>query len=100
MFIFRSPLTFRRIPTRSPLWRWAGEYVGQTLLVTGTTVTPEENPTTDQIEASDIAVLGGHQYEIDNDLAAILAAAGYGSGIEAPCGGSLDSYVDSFGDTY
>lgn len=100
MFIFKSPLTFRRIPTKSPLWRWAGEYVGQTLLVTGTTVTPTENPTTDQIEAADIALLGGHQYEIDNDLAEILMDAGYGSGLEVPGGGSPDSYLGSYGDVY
>lgn len=40
-----------------------------------------DTPTQDQIDASAVAYLGGHVYEVSADEAAALTAAGYGSGL-------------------
>lgn len=100
MFIFRTPTAFRRLPVKSPLWRFCGEYVPVSLLVSGTTVTEVQSPTTDQINAADAALLGGHKYEIDNQLAEILLDAGYGDGLEVPGGGAPGTYFGGYGDSY
>lgn len=41
-----------------------------------------ENPDANRIAAAQRVFLGGHVYEIDDDLAAELTVAGYGSNIQ------------------
>ena len=52
---------------------------GVTLLVNGTTVTENQTPSQDDLAAADYYFLGGHEYTIENSVAAILIAAGYGA---------------------
>ena len=50
---------------------------GQSLLVTGTTVVMTETPSQDDLAAASYYFLGGHEYVISNEQAAVLIAAGY-----------------------
>lgn len=50
---------------------------GYTLLVTGTTVTENRTPSQDDLAAADYYFLGGHNYDITDQQAAVLIAAGY-----------------------
>ena len=51
---------------------------GQSLLVTGTTVVMTQTPSQDDLAAASYYFLGGHEYEISDEQAAVLIAAGYG----------------------
>ena len=51
---------------------------GQSLLVTGTTVVMTQTPSQDDLAAASYYFLGGHEYEISDEQAAVLSAAGYG----------------------
>lgn len=51
---------------------------GQSLLVTGNTVTMIETPSQDDLAAADYYFLGGHEYTVTDQQAAVLTAAGYG----------------------
>lgn len=61
------------------------------------TYTTVDTPTGDQIDAASVAYIGGHIYEISDDEAAALTAAGYGAGVSAglPAVGSV-RLVDGF----
>lgn len=60
------------------LWgHMAGDPKGKTVLKTGATYTECEFPYSDDIDAADIAYLGGHIYEVDATEKAALEAAGY-----------------------
>lgn len=50
---------------------------GISLIINGTTVTENQTPSQDDLAAADYYYLGGHEYTIDDDVAAILIAAGY-----------------------
>ena len=50
---------------------------GQTLIVNGTTVTATLTPSQDDLAAASYYFLGGHEYVISNEQAAVLIAAGY-----------------------
>ena len=50
---------------------------GQSLLVTGTTVVMTQTPSQDDLAAASYYFLGGHEYVISNEQAAVLIAAGY-----------------------
>ena len=50
---------------------------GQSLLVTGTTVVMTQTPSQDDLAAASYYFLGGHEYEISDEQAAVLIAAGY-----------------------
>lgn len=50
---------------------------GITLMVTGTTVTQNQTPSQDDLNAADYYFLGGANYTITDAQAAILIAAGY-----------------------
>ena len=50
---------------------------GQSLLVTGTTVVMTQTPSQDDLAAASYYFLGGHEYVISNEQAAVLTAAGY-----------------------
>lgn len=50
---------------------------GYALLVTGSTVTESRTPSQDDLAAADYYFLGGHYYEISDQQAAVLIAAGY-----------------------
>ena len=52
---------------------------GQSLLVTGTTVVMTQTPSQDDLAACSYYFLGGHEYTISDEQAAVLTAAGYGS---------------------
>jgi hypothetical protein len=52
---------------------------GISLLINGTTVTENQTPSQDDLAAADYYFLGGHEYTIENSVAAILIAAGYGA---------------------
>jgi hypothetical protein len=52
---------------------------GQTLLVTGNNVAINMTPSQDDLAACDYYFLGGHNYVIGDQQAAVLTAAGYGS---------------------
>jgi hypothetical protein len=52
---------------------------GQTLLVNGTNVTITLTPSQDDLAAASYYFLGGHEYVIGDQQAAVLTAAGYGS---------------------
>ena len=52
---------------------------GQSLLVTGTTVVMTQTPSQDDLAAASYYFLGGHEYVISDEQAAVLTAAGYGS---------------------
>jgi hypothetical protein len=52
---------------------------GISLLINGSTVTENQTPSQDDLAAADYYYLGGHEYTIANDVAAILIAAGYGA---------------------
>ena len=52
---------------------------GQTLLVTGNNVAINMTPSQDDLAACDYYFLGGHEYVIGDQQAAVLTAAGYGS---------------------
>ena len=50
---------------------------GQTLIVNGTNVTLTLTPSQDDLAAASYYFLGGHEYEISDEQAAVLIAAGY-----------------------
>ena len=50
---------------------------GQSLLVTGTTVVMTQTPSQDDLAAASYYFLGGHEYVISDEQAAVLIAAGY-----------------------
>ena len=50
---------------------------GQTLIVNGTNVTLTLTPSQDDLAAASYYFLGGHEYVISNEQAAVLIAAGY-----------------------
>lgn len=50
---------------------------GYSLLVTGSTVTENQTPSQDDLAAADYYFLGGHNYDITDEQAAVLIAAGY-----------------------
>jgi hypothetical protein len=50
---------------------------GYTLIVNGTTVTEVQTPYQDDLENADYYFLGGHNYDITDQQAAVLIAAGY-----------------------
>jgi len=50
---------------------------GQTIIVNGTTVTLSLTPSQDELAAASYYFLGGHEYVISNEQAAVLIAAGY-----------------------
>ena len=52
---------------------------GQTLIVNGTTVTATQTPSQDDLAAASYYFLGGHEYTLSDEQAAVLTAAGYGS---------------------
>jgi len=56
---------------------------GQSLLVTGTTVVMTQTPSQDDLAACSYYFLGGHEYTISDEQAAVLTAAGYGSWLTA-----------------
>lgn len=50
---------------------------GISLLVTGSTVIQNQTPSQDDLAAADYYFLGGHNYDISDEQAAVLIAAGY-----------------------
>ena len=50
---------------------------GITLIVNGSTVTAVQTPYQDDLESADYYFLGGHNYVITDQQAAVLIAAGY-----------------------
>ena len=50
---------------------------GQTIIVNGTTVTLTLTPSQDELAEASYYFLGGHEYVISNEQAAVLIAAGY-----------------------
>jgi hypothetical protein len=56
---------------------------GQSLLVTGTSVVMTQTPSQDDLAACSYYFLGGHEYTISDEQAAVLTAAGYGSWLTA-----------------
>jgi hypothetical protein len=52
---------------------------GISLIINGTTVTENQTPSQDDLAAADYYYLGGHEYTIADNVAAILIAAGYGA---------------------
>ena len=50
---------------------------GQTMIVNGTTVTLTLTPSQDDLAAASYYFLGGHEYIISDEQAAVLIAAGY-----------------------
>lgn len=56
---------------------------GQSLLVTGTTVVEIETPSQDDLAACSYYFLGGHEYTISDEQAAVLIAAGYSDYVTA-----------------
>ncbi len=51
---------------------------GISLMVTGSTVTENRTPSQDDLSAADYYFLGGHEYTVSDEQAAVLTAAGYG----------------------
>ena len=68
----------RRVPVQNKGLRYA-YYEGITVLKTAGAYTQVQAPTQDDINAADIAYLGGHSYAVDSTEAAALTAAGYGA---------------------
>jgi hypothetical protein len=52
---------------------------GQTLIVNGTQVTITLTPSQDDLASASYYFLGGHEYLLSDEQAAVLTAAGYGS---------------------
>ena len=52
---------------------------GLTVLKSGSSYVTVETPSAEQLQAADIAYIGGHPYPVSVDEAAALTAAGYGS---------------------
>jgi hypothetical protein len=52
---------------------------GQTLIVNGTQVIATLTPSQDDLAAASYYFLGGHEYLLSDEQAAVLTAAGYGS---------------------
>lgn len=50
---------------------------GVSLLVTGNTVVENQTPSQDDLNVCDYYFLGGHEYTISDEQAAVLIAAGY-----------------------
>lgn len=64
----------------SPFHRWWNEIpTGISLLKFGTSYQQFQSPTEDNIQAADIAYIGGREYVISDDEVANLTAAGYGN---------------------
>ena len=55
---------------------------GQSLLVTGTSVVMTQTPSQDDLAACSYYFLGGHEYTISDEQAAVLIAAGYSDYLE------------------
>lgn len=74
-----TPTVEDPLETRHPLF---GRYKltrGVSLLVVGTTVVEVQYPNQEDLDDYDFVYLGGRAYEISDEEAAVLAAAGYGS---------------------
>lgn len=83
--------TWGAYPLMSPYARLAGRPIsgagvptrltdiprGISLLVSGSTVTQNQTPSQDDLAAADYFFLGGHNYDITDEQAAVLIAAGY-----------------------
>lgn len=54
---------------------------GIALLVTGSTVVQNRNPTTAEMAAADYAFLGGYDHIVSDAVATILTNAGYGANL-------------------
>jgi hypothetical protein len=60
------------------LARWMNPRArGRTVLKVGSTYRTVDTPTVDEVNAADIAYLGGHIYTVTSTEAAALTAAGY-----------------------
>ena len=60
-------------------FRWAGPApVSQTVLKEGGSWVTVQNPLQSRLDAATHVFLGGHVYEVSDDLATELTAAGYG----------------------
>jgi hypothetical protein len=76
--IFEPPTVEEGTETTIGLYRYFRTTRGVTVLVSGSTVTQTRYPAQDELDGYDQVYLGGYLYEITDDEAAVLAAAGYG----------------------
>ena len=70
-----------RGPGRALMRHYSPLPVGVSVLKIGGVYTTVRNPTTAQIDAADVAYLGGHEHPVTDDEAADLTAAGFGSNL-------------------
>lgn len=77
----RTPTVNDPLESEHPLW---GRYKlsrGVTLLVSGATVIEAQYPNQEDLPSYDYVYLGGRSYQISDNEAATLIAAGYGGNI-------------------
>ena len=72
-----SPRTYDVPFCGNPLFMKMKFQRGYALLKTGTAYREVRNPTAEEVQAADIAYLGGHTYMVSSQEAADLTAAGY-----------------------
>ena len=81
-YLFRPPTVMEGPIGTGPLFYRYDQPRGVSLLVTGTSVVEQRFPDQDQMAAADVVYLGGHEYLVDDAMAALLTSAGYGDGLE------------------
>lgn len=74
-----TPRVREGMSVRTGLWRYYSLDVGQTLLVSGSTVTATQHPWQGDLANYDFVYLGGHVYDISAAEATTLTNAGYGA---------------------
>lgn len=78
--VFRTPTIQRPLTVDRPQYRPFNRVkinVALTVLKTGSSYVTVEQPTAEQVDAADIAYIGGRDWVVDDAEAAALTAAGY-----------------------
>lgn len=78
MPIFTPPAIHEGIPGARGLWRYYRMPRGVSVAIHAGEATTIRYPSQDDIDSADAFFLGGHEYEITDEQAAVLTAAGFG----------------------
>jgi len=77
-FIFTTPTVLEELESDGhPLFSRIKIHKGITVLKTGAVYTQVRYPSSEEVDAADIAYIGGYSYEVDSTEKAALEAAGY-----------------------
>jgi hypothetical protein len=76
-WLFQGVVTDQYVLTDEPLFEGLQIHTGVTVLKTGGSYRTAVNPSPEELEAADVAYIGGYIYQVSDDEAAALVNAGY-----------------------